>query len=54
MTELDREILPHKTDLIDRALAIHKIRSVVDLGACWGVNGGYSFHAMSKASEGHS
>jgi hypothetical protein len=39
---------PKKTDLIDQALQRYKISSIVDLGACWGVHGGYTFHALDK------
>lgn len=40
------EVLPDKTALIDEAIARYGIRSVVDLGGCWGVDGGYTFHAL--------
>jgi hypothetical protein len=43
----DRPTSPHKNDLIDWALRFYEIKSLVDLGACWGVNGGYTFHALN-------
>lgn len=37
-----------KTDLISTALNRYDIKSIVDLGACWGVHGGYMFHALDN------
>lgn len=48
MTELDHAIIPHKFALIDEALARYDIKSFVDLGGCWAVNGGYTFHALQS------
>jgi len=46
MAEIDRPIVPHKSALIDEAIARYGIRSFVDLGGCWGVHGGYTLHAL--------
>ena len=46
MAELDRPVIEHKTALIDEVIARYEIKSLVDLGGCWGVNGGYTFHAL--------
>lgn len=37
-----------KLKLIDHAFKIYGIKSFVDAGGCWGVHGGYTFHALSK------
>jgi hypothetical protein len=46
MTVYSHPLKPAKTALIDMALEKYKIRSIVDLGGCWGVHGGYTFHAL--------
>jgi hypothetical protein len=46
--ELDRPAAPYKTAVIDEAIARYGLRSVVDLGGCWGVNGAYTFHALNR------
>ena len=45
VSKIDKKIVPHKGELIEIAHALRPIRSFADLGGCWGVNGGYSFHA---------
>lgn len=49
---LDRSIIPHKGKLIEIAHALRPIKSFADLGGCWGVNGGYAFHAAEIAGYG--
>jgi len=44
----DQPIKLHKAAVIDHALASYGLRSFVDLGGCWGVNGGYTFHALQR------
>lgn len=39
---------PHKLDLIDYAFPRFSLQSFADLGGVWGVEGGYTFHALSK------
>jgi predicted DNA-binding protein len=46
LPELDKSITRHKSVLIDEAIERYAIKSVVDLGGCWAVNGGYTFHAL--------
>jgi len=41
----DWPMLEHKAALIKRAYTRHPFRSFADLGACWGVNGGYAIYA---------
>jgi len=48
---LDNPTLIVKTALIDKAIAKYGIRSIMDVGACWGVNGGYTFHALENGVE---
>lgn len=48
MKKIDRHIKPLKRQLIDIAFKLVDIKSIVDLGACWGVNGGYTFHALQN------
>jgi hypothetical protein len=43
---LDRAIDRNKGLVIEWALDAYEIKSTVDTGACWGVNGGYTFHAL--------
>ncbi len=45
-TRHDRPIDPHKGSVVEWALVNFEIASIVDLGGCWGVNGGYMFHAL--------
>jgi hypothetical protein len=49
--ELDNQPLQIKTNLIDYAVKKYAIRSIMDVGACWGVNGGYTFHALENGVE---
>jgi hypothetical protein len=42
------DLTPSKLALIDKALESYDLRSIVDLGACWGVHGGYTFHALNS------
>lgn len=39
---------PNKTDLISLAIDRYRLKSIIDVGACWGVNGGYTFHALAS------
>lgn len=39
-------LVRNKLDLIDRAVSTCGIESFADLGAVWGVEGGYTFHAL--------
>ena len=48
---LDNPLIPHKLELIDTAYRLKPFRSFADLGACWGVNGGYSFHTRSLCGQ---
>lgn len=41
-----RELMAAKVGLIDRAFTSYSIGSFADIGACWGVHGGYTFHAL--------
>lgn len=50
--ELHKPVVPHKATMVLDSFARHKVRSFADLGACWGVNAGYSYQAlMSFAIE---
>ena len=48
---LDRQPAHHKLKLIDQAYGIMPFRSFADLGACWGVNGAYAFHAAAVCGD---
>lgn len=37
---------PQKTALIDWAVRTYEIKSIADLGGCWGVHGGYTIRAV--------
>lgn len=41
-------LVPVKRDLIDLAFSRFDVRSFADLGAVWGVEGGYTFYALEK------
>ena len=38
---------PEKLELLDTAYELTDFRSFADLGACWGVDGAYAFHAAA-------
>ncbi|MCZ6772666.1 MAG: hypothetical protein O7G83_11925 [Proteobacteria bacterium] len=38
-----------KIDLIDMAIHRYDLHSILDAGGCWGVHGGYTFHALSNS-----
>ncbi|WP_370307104.1 hypothetical protein [Sinimarinibacterium flocculans] len=44
----DVPIRPHKAELFDHAIRTHGITSFADLGGCWGVNAGYTLHALAR------
>lgn len=44
--EFDWAIVPTKAQMISDAVERYGIRSTIDVGGCWGVNGGYTFHAL--------
>jgi hypothetical protein len=46
--EYSHPLINVKLKLIDHAVKIYGIKSFVDAGGCWGVHGGYTFHALSK------
>ncbi|MEI6502812.1 MAG: hypothetical protein WCP21_17520, partial [Armatimonadota bacterium] len=41
-------LLQDKIDLIDLAFSRFDLHSFADLGGVWGVEGGYTFHALEK------
>jgi hypothetical protein len=41
-------LVKDKVDLIDQAFSSFGVQSFADLGAVWGVEGGYTFHALDK------
>ncbi|MEM6662231.1 MAG: hypothetical protein AAF666_08640 [Pseudomonadota bacterium] len=45
-SELHKPIVPNKGRMIMDAFEKYRVRSFADLGACWGVNAGYSYQAM--------
>lgn len=47
---LDVAIDPVKADLVTAAIERYHLKSLIDVGACWGVNGGYTFHALSSGN----
>jgi hypothetical protein len=38
----------HKVQLLDFACERYRVSSAVDVGGCWGVNGGYCFHVVDQ------
>jgi hypothetical protein len=49
MSELDIAILPHKAALALRAVRQYGVKTFADLGACWGVNAGYTLFLLDNA-----
>ena len=49
--EYEHPTLAHKRGLVESAIASYKIKSLLDVGACWGVHGGYTFHALRNGVE---
>jgi hypothetical protein len=49
MNRINKPILQHKAQLVRRAVERFKVSTIADLGGCWGVNGGYTFDALSHA-----
>lgn len=47
----DSPIHPFKGDLIEIAIGSYGIKSIVDVGGCFGVHGGYAFHALEHGAE---
>ncbi len=45
------QLKPEKLDLLAVARELTEFRSFADLGACWGVDGAYAFHAASLCGE---
>jgi hypothetical protein len=45
--DIDGGLNPAKAQMVSDTINRYGIRSVIDIGACWGVNGGYTFHALS-------
>ena len=41
-------LLPEKLELIDSTFSKFDVRSFADLGGVWGVEGGYTFHALDR------
>ena len=48
MAEHDRPVDPNKMQLAILAASKHHVRSFADLGACWGVNAGYSIGLLDS------
>ncbi|MEA2879147.1 MAG: hypothetical protein QOF14_4343 [Hyphomicrobiales bacterium] len=48
---MDLPINAVKADLISTATDRYGLKSTIDVGACWGVNGGYTFHALANGIE---
>ncbi len=48
---INRPLVKQKTKLLDKAISYFEIRSICDVGGCWGVNGGYAFHALETGVE---
>ncbi|MDL2307437.1 class I SAM-dependent methyltransferase [Desulfovibrio sp. OttesenSCG-928-C06] len=44
-------IHPFKADLVEIAIGTYGIKSIVDVGGCFGVHGGYTFHALKNGVE---
>jgi len=43
---LDVAIDRRKADLVSAAIERYRPKSILDVGGCWGVHGGYAFHAL--------
>ena len=45
---LDVAIDPRKAQLVAAAIDRYDLHSILDVGGCWGVHGGYTFHALQS------
>jgi hypothetical protein len=45
---LDVPIDRRKAALVSAAIERYALRTILDVGACWGVHGGYTFHALKS------
>jgi hypothetical protein len=45
---LDVPVDPRKANLVSAAIERYALRSILDIGACWGVHGGCTFHARES------
>ena len=45
---LDVPVDPRKANLVSAAIERYALTSILDIGACWGVHGGYTFHAIES------
>jgi hypothetical protein len=43
---VDGSVDPRKAQLVSAAIDRYGLTSIMDVGACWGVHGGYTFHAL--------
>src|ERR1043166_10208152 len=48
VAEFDWPVTPCKAAMISDAIERYRLRSIIDVGACWGVNGGYAQHALAS------
>jgi hypothetical protein len=48
VAEYDWPVTPYKAAMISDAIERYQLRSIIDVGACWGVNGGYAQHALAS------
>jgi hypothetical protein len=47
----NNSIISHKAKLLETAYQLKHFKSFADLGGCWGVNGGYAFHARGLCDQ---
>jgi hypothetical protein len=45
---LDSPVDPRKAQLVSAAIDRYGLKSIMDVGACWGVHGAYTFHALQS------
>jgi hypothetical protein len=50
VTEVDKPIRKAKAEFANRAIRSENIRSLADLGGCWGVNAGYTLDIIARNS----
>ena len=48
LSQTETNLIPTKTEIIDFGFTTFNLRSFADLGALWGVDGGYTFYTLNK------
>jgi len=53
LSQTETNLIPTKIEIIDFGFTTFNFRSFADLGALWGVDGGYTFYTLNKYQVDH-